>query len=200
MQFDKDQFFTDYLTRGMYVFNAAEILRKIDIDRFKAVTVQHEDGCFHAEGHEYHENYQEQAIKQLMKDLSEIVLKDFQHDLVFDFFAPEVNMNVRKWHGDPEYNMPNQNTSVNCFFDDTGPEIGGCFEMVPYTPELHGTDTNNGDPRIAIAYPKKYDIIIFNQNRTFIHKATASKNPRRMLSFGCTLKDFNSIIPAWVES
>lgn len=194
MNFDKDQFIADYLTKGMYVINAADILSKIDIDRFKPVTVQYEDNCFHAEGHEHHNEYQEQAIKQLILDLKQFVLKDFDHDLVFDFFAPEVNLNVRKWHGDPEYNMEGQNTSVNCFFDDTGPDIGGCFEMIPYSP-----NPRNDDPRITLVYPKQYDIIIFNQNRNFLHKATPSTQPRRMLSFGCKLKDFNQIMPSFME-
>lgn len=190
MKFNNDQFICDYITKGAYCFDASDIMAKINIDAFKPAEAVHPDGCFHAEGFDEHSNYQENAIEQLSADISSTYLKEMNHVLVFDFLAFAVNQNVQKWHNDAQYNMEDQNTSVNCFFDDTAPYLGGCFEIMQWSPQ-----PRDDDPNIHCIYPKKNSIIIFNQNRNFIHKATPSINPRRMVSFGCTLKDINPLVP-----
>lgn len=190
MTFDASQFVADYMTVGGYCFDASDIMAKIDIDKFRPAGVEYPDGCFHAEGYEHYDDFQSSTIEKLRNDISTTILKDMVHELVFDFLAFSVNMNVRNWHNDAQYNMEDQNTSINCFFDDCSPEVGGCFEMIPYT-----TDLKPVHPESTKFYPKKNSIIIFNQNRNFFHRALPSINPRRMISFGCTLKEFNSLLP-----
>lgn len=191
---DIDQFLTDYMTRGFYCFNAAPLLSGIEIDRFEAVTVKHEDNCFHAEGHEFHNEYMAAEIEQLRLSLTRLFV-EWSATLQFDFYSEAVNEQVQLWHNDAQYAQPDQNATINCFFDRCAPDIGGAFEMSEYKSVLLGT--KNEDPHSSIWYPQQYDVLVFNQNRNFLHKARPSTQKRRLISFATTFANINPLLPNW---
>ena len=188
--FDPTDFFCDFFGKGSYMFDATNLLQGLSIDKFKEIKVTYNDNCFHAEGFEHHPDFQAKEIEQLRKDLMERLSKEVgKIELIFDFMAFSVNQNVRKWHNDAQYTLPDQNASVNCFFDDMSPEVGGEFQVQPFS------DTPSDDPElVATFHPKKFSIIIINQNRNFMHRAGPASIPRRMISFGCAMRDINPLL------
>jgi hypothetical protein len=192
--FNPDEFLGDYFTKGFYVFDATTIMRGIEIQRFEPVKVKHDDNCFHAEGHEFHSDYMRLTIEQLQRDIRR-VLHMFPHTSTFDFYAEEVNDHVQNWHSDAQYALPGQNATINCFFDNTSEAQGGRFDMASYSADIIGTNKYPG--MFTSIYPQRYDIIIFNQNRNFLHKAVKNKTRRRMVSFACEFADINPILPNW---
>lgn len=194
-EFSPDEFMAEFFTKGFYCFNASSIMKDIEINRFETVKVQHDDECFHAEGFEFHSNYQQLTIEQLQREISRKYLIHFQHALQFDFYSEACNEHVRFWHSDAQYAMPGQNATVNCFFDHTSEVMGGRFDMMPYSGDYIGTSKDAS--HVASVYPEKFSIIIFNQNRNFLHKAVPSIALRRMVSFACTLTDINPILENW---
>lgn len=192
--FDPDEFLGDYFTKGFYAFDATTIMNDIEIQRFEPVKVVHEDNCFHAEGHEFHSDYMRLSIEQLQRDIRRI-LHMFPHKSTFDFYAEAVNDHVQNWHSDAQYALPGQNATINCFFDSTSEDVGGRFDMAAYSAEIIGTKNLPGV--FTSIYPQRYEILIFNQNRNFLHKAVKNKVPRRMVSFACEFDDINPILPNW---
>lgn len=195
--FDVDQCLADFFTKGFYVFSAEAAMCTIPIDKFKVVTEKHPDNCFHAEGHEFHSELQTRNIMVLRANLTALWLsKIAEHELIFDFYSDKCNDHVVNFHSDAQYAHPGQNATVNCFFDDMSPEVGGRFDMAPYRADLLWT--SDGVPGMSSVYPKKFDVIIFNQNRNFMHKVIPASVTRRMISFACVLKDINPLHPNWV--
>ncbi|YP_009212928.1 hypothetical protein AVU38_gp079 [Ralstonia phage RSL2] len=192
--FNSTDFLGDYLTKGFYSFSAKHLMAPIEIQRFEVVTVKHEDNCFHAEGHEFHNDYMRLSIEQLGRDLRRW-LHEVPVELTFDFFAESVNDHVQHWHSDAQYAMPEQNATINCFFDNTSETLGGRFDMAPYSADIIGTKKLPG--YFTSIYPQAYDVIIFNQNRNFLHKAVPSVAKRRMVSFAATFADINPLLPNW---
>lgn len=192
--FNADDFLGDYLTKGFYSFSAIKLLAPIEIKRFEVVKVKHDDNCFHAEGHEFHNEYMRLTIEQLGRDLRRLLYL-VPAELQFDFFTDSVNDHVQMWHSDAQYAMPGQNATINCFFNNTSETIGGRFDMAPYSADIIGTKKLPG--YFTSIYPQCYDVIIFNQNRNFLHKAIPSMMQRRMLSFAATFEDINPLLPNW---
>lgn len=193
--FNADEFIGDYLTKGFYYFDAHAVMRDIEYRRLEPVTVKHDDGCFHAEGHEFHSEYMRLTIEQLQREIRRKYLTDFDCKLQFDFFTDHVNDHVQSWHSDAQYALPGQNATINCFFDNTSELLGGRFDMMAYDKEYFGTKKLPG--YFTSIYPQRYQIVIFNQNRNFLHKAVPSVCARRMVSFACEIADINPILPNW---
>lgn len=192
--YDSGGFLIEYLMSGLYHFNGSGFLKTIDLSKFETVKVKHEDNCFHAEGHEFHNDYMVDTISKLRLGLMSL-LHEWEPTIKFDFYSDTVNEQTQIWHNDADYGLPNQNATINCFFDRTALDIGGNFNIGPYDPELMGKNVESGG---AICYfPKEFDILIFNQNRNFIHKATPSTKPRRMISFAVAFADLNPLLSKW---
>lgn len=189
-EYNSSEFLADYFSKGVYCFKANEAMKDIPIDNFKLGDGTYSDNCFHAEGYDNHETWQAALIEKLKIDISEYFFKEFAHKTAFDFMAFSVNDKVQNWHNDAQYTMPNQNASINCFFDDTSEALGGVFQAQPWC----DNPTDNSE-LITSVYPKKNTIVVINQNRNFIHRAGANTKPRRMISFACTFTDINPILP-----
>lgn len=190
MSFCEDTFLSEYFVNGAYCFNAKSILEKVDIDTFKAIVVDRNNDRFLAETFEGYPPHQAAQIEQLRQDIIEKIFGNYALELIFDFMGFEVNQNVRKWHGDTEYSLPKQNASINCFFDSMSAAVGGEFQVQPYRP----VPTNDASD-IATFYPQKYDIIVINQNRNFMHRAGPASITRRMISFGAAFTEMNEVLP-----
>lgn len=193
--FNADAFLGDYFTKGFYYFDAHAIMADIEYWRLKPVTVKHDDNCFHAEGHEFHDEYMRLTIEQLQREIRRVYLKDFECKLQFDFFTDHVNDHVQNWHSDAQYALPGQNATINCFFDNTSEFLGGRFDMMAFDPEYLGKNALPGN--FTSIYPQRCQIVIFNQNRNFLHKAIPSKTARRMVSYACEFAHINPILPNW---
>lgn len=194
--FDPTTFMGDFFTKGFYVFSAEKLLRQIPVDAFRVVKEQHPDKCFHAEGHEFHPPKQARYIQALLSLLKETYINRLdENEMLFDFFAEECNDHVLKFHSDAQYAHPKQNATINCFFDEMNPEVGGRFDMAPY----HKDTIGKSDEAVGMnsVYPQRFDVIIFNQNRNFLHKAVAATVPRRVISYACTFKNINPLMPNW---
>jgi hypothetical protein len=184
MKFNSTDLLSGYFSTGMYCFDAGDILQNVAIDKLLEAELTKGDETLQAQEKQAKQALGLQDLKLCLSQL----LSEFEHELAYDFMTSFVNENVQKWHVDTQYVLPHQNTTVNCFFDDTSIELGGSFSMQPWsaTPFAEG-------PKVTTVYPKKNQIIIFNQNRNFIHRAGANLVPRRMISFACDLKHINPI-------
>ena len=188
--FDPTDFYCDFFGKGTYMFDATDLLKSISIDQYKEINVAYTDGCFHAEGFEHHPELQAKEIEDLRHRLMNFLGAELGRiELIFDFMAFAVNMNVRKWHNDAQYTLPDQNASVNCFFDDMSPEVGGEFQVQPFN-----TEPSTDPDMVSTFHPKKFSVIIINQNRNFMHRAGPATVPRRMISFGCAMRDINPLL------
>lgn len=167
----------DYLSVGAYLFDASEIMAEMDIDKLDLRDQTTADVLMFQ--------------NDLMIGILEKYLKDFSANMKFDFISQNCGGNVEKWHSDAGYVMAKQNTTINCFFDDTSEELGGCFDICLFREGLVGTKDDVED--MSRFYPKKHSILIFNQNRNYLHKAVPSKNQRRMVSFATEFEDFNHL-------
>lgn len=181
--FDPDAFMGAYLGVGAYNFDATEILADLDISLYADA----KDGS--EELHVFH--------SILLARLQANYFRGFDTSMALDFISKNCYGNVEKWHSDAEYVLPGQNATINCFFDDTGPEIGGRFDICQYREGIIGT--NQDVPDMCSIYPKKHSIIVFNQNRNWLHKAVGSKNERRMASVACVFREFNAVHPNFVQ-
>lgn len=182
--FNPSEFMAGYLGLGSYCFDASSILPQIDVDR---ILTEGQDSA---------------VTKEQTADLAELIKTcyfepEFPLSVQFDFANKETYGNIEKWHSDAEYIFPGQNATINCFFDDTSEEVGGRFDICQYRPELLGTKTDVED--MYSTYPKKFTIIVFNQNRNWLHKVVPSKAPRRMISFAAQFHDFNPVLPNLVQ-
>jgi len=75
-----------------------------------------------------------------------------------------------EWHNDSHENENKKYLTANCFFDNCSPEVGGFFDIKSII--------MNDFKRV---YPKKNNIIIFNQDTNFVHRAGRSKKNRRLI-------------------
>lgn len=180
--FEADMFMAGYLGLGSYCFDGSAVLEDCDIDRI------------------LREGSESQYAIDVTEALAEkIRLNYFAGEktiIKFDFANASTYGNIEKWHSDAEYIFPGQNATINCFFDDTSPETGGQFEITPYSQSLFGTKTHSD--AATITFPKKFSIIVFNQNRNWLHKVVPSTQPRRMLSFAAQFCEFNHVVPNFI--
>lgn len=194
MKFDASTFYVDYLMKGFYCFNAEEILSTIKIKPFDILEQIAPDHLVPPGGFEYTGDYEEAEIKRLGVYISEHFLNMFPHQLKLDVFSYHVCSDVQRWHNDAELALVGQNASINCFFDDMDSSKGGMFMMQPYKP-----NAKTNDPSVVGVYPKKYDIIILNQNRNYIHRVESSIYLRRLISYACSFTDFNPLLDNFTQ-
>lgn len=182
-RFDYADFMAGYMGVGAYMFDASEVFKTIDIENYTDLPAG--DG----------------QLLNLELRIRRILFENFfleQETIMhLDFISKNCYGNVEKWHSDAEYVMPGQNATVNCFFDDTGEEIGGRFDIIQYRDGILGT--TNDVEGMASFYPKKFSVICFNQNRNWLHKAVGSKNQRRMVSMATRFFGFNEVYPNFVQ-
>lgn len=182
-EFCPAEFMAAYLSEGAYCFNAAQVLSILDLSEFTMDEVRTKEWTENAE--------------RLIPLIIQNYLGEFAATLKYDFTCGHTNGNVRKWHSDAEYVIPKQNATINCFYDDTNEETGGRFDITPYRDGLIGTMRE--DVQMCSIYPKKHSIIIFNQNRNWLHKATEVKGRRGMISIACAFHDFNPCYENFVQ-
>jgi predicted 2-oxoglutarate/Fe(II)-dependent dioxygenase YbiX len=128
------------------------------------------------------------VIDQLCKKLIGLGLPLMADTLKFHFLEYRTNPDVFKWHNDNGSHFANHNVTINCFFDDTSEETGGRFDVCQLTPVSgeFGNTTQDREQMFSL-YPKKFTIVVFNQNPDFLHKVTPTKNLRRMISYAGSL-------------
>lgn len=182
-EFDVSDFIASYLGQGAYCFSAREVLSILDLSEFTMDEVRTEQWTAYAQ--------------RIIPLIQEKYLSDFNATLKYDFTCGHTNGNVRKWHSDAEYVLPGQNATINCFFDDTSEETGGRFDITPYRDGIYGSTRE--DIEMLSIYPKKHSIIIFNQNRNWLHKATEVNRRRGMISIACAFHEFNQCYPDFVQ-
>uniref|UniRef100_A0AAU7PFQ8 2OG-Fe(II) oxygenase n=1 Tax=Burkholderia phage vB_BgluM-SURPRISE13 TaxID=3159457 RepID=A0AAU7PFQ8_9VIRU len=191
---DIGEFFTDYLTKGHYRFNAAEVLSQFDLKLFGEI--KKVDATFDTEDpEERYKNYtmfQSAELRALRDELSEKYFKELNHELRFNDMWSTANPYTYSWHNDTLRCWPGFNSNVNCYFDDMDASIGGALQMHP-TVEDYDTIMDDS-PMISETFPKKFDIIVINQNSNWLHRVRHTDHPRLMLSFSAAFFDINPVI------
>lgn len=191
---DIGEFFTDYLTKGHYRFNAAEVLSQFDLKIFGEI--KKVDATFDTEDPEerYKAYNMKQAIqlRELSKWISRRYFKELNHELRFNDMWSTANPYTYSWHNDTLRCWPGFNSNVNCYFDEMDPSIGGALQMHP-TVEDYDTILDDS-PMISETFPQKYDIIIINQNSNWLHRVRHTDHKRLMLSFSAGFFDINPVI------
>lgn len=177
--YKSDDLMAQYMALGSYCFDGSAVLSMYDVNKIIELGPDSEEA--------------KDLTNELAMMLQQCYLSDFKTKIEFDFANKQTYGNIEKWHSDAEYIFPGQNATINCFFDNTSEEVGGRFDITGYDPDLLGTKTEV--PGAHSTYPKKYSILVFNQNRTWLHKVVPSTAPRRMLSFAAQFTEFNRVIP-----
>lgn len=191
MTFDIGNFIAEYSVNGVYRFSGENVLESFDLDAFLPIktgdynfsTTDPEERYIHYTAH------QTMLIKSLIDNISETYFSDLNHEIRFNDMWSSVGENVHGWHNDLMRAWPGFNSSINCYFDTSDKTTGGQLQLHPAEEFI----SDNSDMLTSI-YPKKYDIIILNQNTNFVHRVTAGKHQRRMFSLACGFFDFNPIL------
>lgn len=190
---DIGEFMTDYLTRGHYRFDATEVLSQFDLSLFGEI--KKTDATFDTEDpEERYKNYnmfQAAELRALRDELSLKYFAELNHELRFNDMWASANPYTYSWHNDTLRCWPGFNSNVNCYFDTMEASVGGALQMHPMVEDY---DTIKDDsPEICETFPMKYDIIIINQNSTWLHRVRHTDVKRTMLSFSAAFFDINPV-------
>jgi hypothetical protein len=150
----------NFLTKGYAHFNESKL---IDLSKFKITNVEIDDELkndFTPEEKILIDNFVNYVSENYVKS----IYKKF--DVTYYSIWDGVDIGSTKWHND---SVEGFDFNVLYYFDDTNEEVGGSIEF------RH----SEGDD---IIYPKSGDLVFINQNGKFFHKASRSKNPRRVAS------------------
>lgn len=113
------------------------------------------------------------AIMILRMQLEEILSKSIPGFLIQNHFLGfGASASVKQWRNNYGTAFATHNVTVDCYFDDTSEETGGAFEI-----------KHSEQGEIRRFYPKKNTIIIFNQNKEWLHRVTPSSCLRRVISY-----------------
>lgn len=190
---DTGEFISEYLTKGFYRFDASEVLSRFDLKAFGAIkktdaTFDTEDP---AERYKTYTPAQEVLLRGLLKNLSEVYFSELNHELRFNDMWASANPYTYSWHNDTLRCWPGFNSNVNCYFDSMDESVGGALQMHPMVEDYDSIKDDS--PLIAEVFPQKFDIIVINQNSTFLHRVRHTEAKRTMLSFAAGFFDFNPV-------
>lgn len=182
--FDMTRFYLDFYTKGMVAFDGTEILKDIrlrslvELDRI----FPNGDMSNHYSYLQYKRNREDDIVlNDLMTRIRGLGLPVHNDSLKFHFLEYRTNKDVLKWHNDNGSHFANHNVTINCFFDDTAEVSGGRFDVSQWASTVWGATSDHTD--MWSIYPKKFTIVVFNQNPDFLHKVQHTHKLRRMISF-----------------
>lgn len=182
--FDLTDFYLDFFTKGIVAFDGTAILHDIRLKSLEALTEKFPGGDLAADAvHlEYVRNPDDEAvIAELMGRINNLGIPIDTNSLKFHFLEYRTNTDVLKWHNDNGSFFADHNITINCFLDDTCEETGGRFDVCGYLPEIARKTEDH--PQMHSIYPKKYTIVVFNQNPDFLHKVQMTNKLRRMIGY-----------------
>lgn len=186
--FTFDEFLADYLTKGFYCFDGSWLLSSFPIDAFMPIKTG--DRMFKTrdldERLTYYTTRQQALLRDLAMDIQAHYFHDIRMEMHFSDMWSRVGENVHGWHSDFMNDCSIFNSSLNCYFDDSSEETGGQLQFHPA-----GQDIPENSPMLNAVYPKKFNIVVLNQNTNFVHRVTHCSIERRMLSYVCAFLDFN---------
>lgn len=186
-------YYVDFYTKGMFAFDGSDILSDVllrplvELDkRFPDGSLSSDTGCANYERN----STDDIVIAALRERLIQIGLPLVPETLKFHFLEYRTNPDVFKWHNDNGSHFADHNVTINCFFDNTSEESGGRFDVLSFNPHVDTgiAGSSNDQEQMASLYPKKFTIVVFNQNPEYLHKVTPAKNLRRMISYAGSLK------------
>lgn len=191
MTFDIGNFIAEYSVNGVYRFSGAAVLEPFNLDAF--LPIKTGDHTFLTtdprERYNHYTAYQSVLIRSLIDSISETYFAELNHEIRFNDMWSSVGENVHGWHNDLMRAWPGFNSSINCYFDTSDESTGGQLQFHPAEESISDTSA-----MLTSIYPKKYDIIILNQNTNFVHRVTTGKHQRRMFSLACGFFDFNPVL------
>lgn len=195
--FNSDELLADYLGKGGYHFNAEEVLKDFDYQ------------CFLPRNRPYAEPehlnmamrldefnlYQINQLRDLQHRISTKYLSEFRHHIFYHDFYDVVYPTSQNWHYDIEdvLNWKGYNAVFNCYFEDCVPENNDiAVTFNPFDKELEGTTKDTGSEMV---YVKKFDMVLINQTRRFLHRVTGIQQRRPILMFCVSFLDFYADLP-----
>lgn len=192
--FDVAQFYADFLTQGFAVFDGSEILQDIVFEPFEALLRRFPNAVATEDRYEVEFKPTEEDLQVLELVRSRIYASPLftENDILkYHFLDYRVNFDVVKWHNDAANRFATHNATVNCFFDDMDESKGGRFDVMRYNRDVAQKTVDH--PDMGSVYPKKFMIVVFNQNRNFMHKVQHTMHLRRMMSFAAGFSGFNEL-------
>lgn len=195
-QFNADDMVASYLSVGGYHFDGKEILKDFDHDCFLPRNRPNgaTDHLNVATRLKDYNNYQIQQIINLQHRISTTIFKDFRHHIFYHDFYDIVYPRSTLWHYDidlPDWN--GYNSSLNCYFEDcTDPDSDPAVTFAPFDEKIENTDINVGEEHIFV---KKFDMVLINQTKNFLHRVTRQDKKRPILMFGISFFDLPANYP-----
>lgn len=181
--FDMTQFYLHFYTKGLVAFDGTEILKDIRLRSLVELDSLFPDGDLsnHHSYLKYIRNIDDdRVLSELMNRIRGLGMPVDGDSLKFHFVEYRTNSDVLKWHNDNGSHFADHNVTINCFFDDTEEATGGRFDVSQWESTVWGATSDH--PLMWSIYPKKFTIVVFNQNPDFLHKVQHTNKLRRMIS------------------
>lgn len=179
---NKHNFYKALANKGYYKFNGFELLRHAKPMIFEKLGEEFPLGIltkpiddididydFERDGPPIDKRHMDDLGRRIERILNQL---DVGITLDFHFLGFGVNPDIHPWHNDKGSKFSGHNVTVNCYLDDTNETIGGGLYM-----------RRKGSSEFSGIFPKKYDIIAFNQTETWEHRVGPSNHLRRVISF-----------------
>lgn len=177
---NKHYFYKALANKGYFKLNGFEYLRHVNPNVFQKLGEEFPVGVLTKPADELDYDVEKNGAPYDLRHLRELgtqierMLNHLDVGVVLDFhflgFA--VNPDIHPWHNDKGSKFAGQNMTVNCYYDDTNETIGGGLHM-----------RRKGSSEFTGIFPKKFDIIAFNQTADWEHRVSPSNHLRRVISF-----------------
>lgn len=183
-EFTLTDFYLEFETNGILAFDGTDIMHDLYFQRLSELDKVFPTG--ELIGDDTHLEYVDcpndpPMLEKLRLRLLSRGIPVQLNSLKHHFYEYRTNEDVLKWHNDNGSKFKDHNITINCFLDDVKPETGGRFDVCRYSDDINRM--THDSPDMWSIYPKKYTIVIFNQSREFLHKATHTTHLRRMVSY-----------------
>lgn len=196
-KFDPSDLLADFLGKGGYHFNAEEVLKDFDYQSFLPrnrayAEPEHLNSAMRLDEFSLDQINQ---LRRLQHAISEKYLAHLRHHIFYHDFYDIVYPTSQNWHYDIEdvLDFRGYNANLNCYFEDCFEERGDTgVTFAPFDKDLEGSRRDIGSEMV---YVKKFDIVLINQTRRFLHRVTSDQQRRPILMFCISFMDLFADLP-----
>lgn len=177
---NKQIILNDFFSNGLGVVNDPEIFELIEpiISKQNYVSDNISEYCLIAEENDELIDFLEKTSELIYEKYLSVIFR--KKELIYSSLWKGVDKDAMVWHNDY---CEGADLAFLCYFHTMTPETGGALQ-------LH--DTEKPDDIITV-YPKKYDIVLFNQHLRWEHRVTPLKEvptERTVMNFGYQTENY----------